>query len=429
MKVETSIQYVDDAQALDVYQVALMNEQEKHLSMIHARCNKKNCHVKKSPASPTHTPRGFVLYDVVMTKGATVAKGEEGRIQLTAHYTHSLSPYPAEVTQKDQQYAEYYDAHLWPSPYTTDTQTTTLKCPSKDILSYSEQNPVKKSATKVTYGPYTQTKPYASTFGSLKVHFHIHAPFLTLTNVVKEIEVSMWGQVSVEEVYDLSHTGAKLKGGFSRLDYQYRHQGAAFSELRATLPKAADHVYYRDIIGNITTSRLRPTKTHKELELKPRFPIFGGWKTQWYMGYTLPSSTVMVRNGNEYNMVMEFSTPIKEATVDALTLKVILPEGAKNIRIHLPFQVDAQSETKRYTYLDSTLYGRPVLIVQKKNLIPEHNVPFKVTFDFDSNMMWHEPLLLVAAYFVFFLVCVVLLRLDVSLSMAKSSTKTKTKTE
>ena len=34
------------------------------------------------------------------------------------------------------------------------------------------------------------------------------------------IEVSHWGNVAVEETIDLRHTGATLKGPFSRYDYQ-----------------------------------------------------------------------------------------------------------------------------------------------------------------------------------------------------------------
>jgi len=26
-----------------------------------------------------------------------------------------------------------------------------------------------------------------------------------------------------------------------------------------------------------------------ELELRPRFPLFGGWKTNYYIGYNIPS--------------------------------------------------------------------------------------------------------------------------------------------
>lgn len=37
------------------------------------------------------------------------------------------------------------------------------------------------------------------------------------------IEVSHWGNIAVEETLDVLHTGAKLKGPFSRYDYQREH--------------------------------------------------------------------------------------------------------------------------------------------------------------------------------------------------------------
>jgi len=41
--------------------------------------------------------------------------------------------------------------------------------------------------------------------------------------MTRVIEVSHWGNIAVEETYDLAHSGAVLKGPFSRYDYQ-RHQ-------------------------------------------------------------------------------------------------------------------------------------------------------------------------------------------------------------
>jgi len=41
--------------------------------------------------------------------------------------------------------------------------------------------------------------------------------------MTRVIEVSHWGNIAVEETYDLVHSGAVLKGPFSRYDYQ-RHQ-------------------------------------------------------------------------------------------------------------------------------------------------------------------------------------------------------------
>jgi oligosaccharyltransferase complex subunit alpha (ribophorin I) len=45
----------------------------------------------------------------------------------------------------------------------------------------------------------------------MKLHFENNKPFLTATSVSKDIEVSHWGNVAVDELYELRHDGAKLK--------------------------------------------------------------------------------------------------------------------------------------------------------------------------------------------------------------------------
>jgi len=34
-----------------------------------------------------------------------------------------------------------------------------------------------------------------------------------------------------------------------------------------------------------------------ELELRPRFPLFGGWKTNYYIGYNVPSYQYLYHTG------------------------------------------------------------------------------------------------------------------------------------
>lgn len=36
--------------------------------------------------------------------------------------------------------------------------------------------------------------------------------------------------------------------------------------------------------GNISTSTVRPHKEYVELELRPRFPLFGGWQSSYILG-------------------------------------------------------------------------------------------------------------------------------------------------
>ncbi len=67
--------------------------------------------------------------------------------------------------------------------------------------------------------------------------------------------------------------------------------------LQTLLPAAARDIYYRDEIGNISTSHLREMDDSVELELRPRFPLFGGWKTHYYIGYNVPSYQYLYNSG------------------------------------------------------------------------------------------------------------------------------------
>lgn len=41
---------------------------------------------------------------------------------------------------------------------------------------------------------------------------------------------------------------------------------------------------FRDMNGNISTSNVRTHKDYIEVELKPRFPLFGGWRSSYTLG-------------------------------------------------------------------------------------------------------------------------------------------------
>lgn len=84
-----------------------------------------------------------------------------------------------------------------------------------------------------------------------------HLPIIpTNTLCTSEIEVSHWGNVAFEEFLEVQHAGAKLKGGFSRFDFQGKRCPAAFQGFVALLPHGARNIYYRDQIGNISNSEV-----------------------------------------------------------------------------------------------------------------------------------------------------------------------------
>ena len=69
------------------------------------------------------------------------------------------------------------------------------------------------------------------------IHFENNAPFLSVANLLRHIEVSHWGNIAVEETLDVYHGGAKLKGSFSRFEYQREHSGvSSIKSFKVRLP-------------------------------------------------------------------------------------------------------------------------------------------------------------------------------------------------
>ena len=79
------------------------------------------------------------------------------------------------------------------------------------------------------------------------------------------------GQHCCQEILDVPHAGAILKGAFSRYDFQRENSGvSSVKNFKTVLPASASVVYYRDVIGNISTSALRQMDDAVELDLRPR---------------------------------------------------------------------------------------------------------------------------------------------------------------
>jgi len=115
---------------------------------------------------------------------------------------------------------------------------------------------------------------------------------------------------------------------------------------------------------------------------------------------------------SELNEFSQMADP--DIVIDELVINVILPEGVKDIKTHLPFEVDSEARDIHFTYLDT--YGRPVLIIRKKNVVAEHNLNFQVTYRFSRLSMLLEPILLIGFYFMFFVFAMLYVRLNLSIS-------------
>jgi oligosaccharyltransferase complex subunit alpha (ribophorin I) len=148
-----------------------------------------------------------------------------------------------------------------------------------------------------------------------------------------------------------------LKGHFSRIDHQktkhFRQPAPqVLSDFALHLPPHIKNPYYYDIIGNVSTSNFRPTppaaskrisarsaalggKGGEEslLELRPRYPILGGWNYTFTVGWDADLGDVLKKgeSSGEYVLGVPFLTGLEDVAVDEVEFVVVLPEGASYV--------------------------------------------------------------------------------------------------
>jgi len=233
------------------------------------------------------------------------------------------------------------------------------------------------------------------------------------------VEVSHWGNIAIEYFSKIYNSGATLKGEFGRVSYN-KHNPAngktAVKQLYAEIPYHAWGAFYYDEIGNISTSRAWRDSKDKvvKLGLEPRFPILGGWKTTFNLGYNLPPQKFLYQNitSGKYVLKQLFYIDLHELVSEDYTLKVILPEGAYDISADLPFEIEEQLTSTTFSYLDTI--GRPTLIFKKSLVAQYHNQYFHINYRLDANNQLRKGFLLFSVFFSFFIILITVNRLELS---------------
>ncbi|GMY28953.1 dolichyl-diphosphooligosaccharide--protein glycosyltransferase subunit 1A-like [Fagus crenata] len=404
--------------------LAIPDNQAKNLAYLTATSNEGKGKVKGSAISfpvevvhPKGMPPALTFYSVSLPKG--LGKGDTFTLDVLAVYTHALRPFPEEITQADIQLVVFSETAHYLSPYAVKFQSLSVKLPEARIESYTKIENMKIHGSEIKYGPYENLPPFSYT--PIGVHFEANQPFVVAQELVREIEISHWGNVQVTEHYNLIHGGARSKGEFSRLDYQARpfvRGASAFRRLVAKLPPRAHSVYYRDEIGNISTSNLWGDSKKTELEIEPRYPMFGGWRTAFTIGYGLPLQDFLFQAEGRRYLNISFGCPMNEVVIETLIVKVVLPEGSTDISVFAPFPVKQWQETK-FSHLD--IVGRPVTVLEKNNVVPEHNQHFQVYYKFISLSMLMEPLMLISGIFLLFVSGIIYMHADLSISKSSPS--------
>ncbi|KAG6378556.1 Ribophorin I-domain-containing protein [Boletus reticuloceps] len=198
--------------------------------------------------------------------------------------THATYPYPTYAAQADPQLLKYDTDLFVLSPYATLVQRTKIKSSSSEIPSYSTPEgidefvgdaSVTKSGATITYGPYHNVASSTNAEFLFKHQQPISAqynhghPVLEVMKLQRSVEISHWGSnLNIED-----------------------------SLISAMLALCLTNAYFYDMNGNVSTSHLRQTPSvprgskaiqHSIFEMRPRYPLLGGWNYSFTLGFDTP---------------------------------------------------------------------------------------------------------------------------------------------
>jgi len=192
----------------------------EHIAILQAAATaegrrKKKTHVplEVKPTELPNTPNGAKLFSIALHK--PLKSSEKAVLEVIYTVTHSLEPFPAEISQSEPQYVYYRDSAVLLSPYHVAEQITYIKMPNRKVESYTRVDPTKHAGTELKYGHYHDQPSYS--FSPIIVHFENNNPFAVVEELVRVLEISHWGNLQVTEHYKIKHGGARHKGVFSRL--------------------------------------------------------------------------------------------------------------------------------------------------------------------------------------------------------------------
>lgn len=164
------------------------------------------------PTEQPDAPNDTGYYRVTFI--SPLGPGETVSLEVLYILTHSLEPFPVEITQSESQLVYYHDSAVILSPYHVKQQTTFIKTPSTRVESFTSIEPANRAGKEIKYGPYENRASYSYT--PVIIHFENNSPFAVVEELVREIEISHWGSLQITENYRLTHGGARHKGVFSR---------------------------------------------------------------------------------------------------------------------------------------------------------------------------------------------------------------------
>ena len=283
--------------------------------------------------------------------------GASSTVRVSTVAGNLLVPLPAQVLELEKQFVYFSWKLIVESPHHSDQQLTTVVLPPGALLeNASPLERMQVAEGRLTLGPFSAEEVLALKNEQVHLHFSHNHPMPYLGTVAKRVEVSHLGAaVSVHEAVTLVNAAAGLKGEFNRVPYTHmkfsRDGSSPFAvdhtvmDMGAVVPFEAVNIHYRDVIGNISSSTARRVSEDgvkfTYVQVAPRFPLLGGWKSEFEFSYDLPSTSVLFEENRRkiFLLTVPLSHGFPHLFANEQKVSVVLPAGASDISVSTKKQI------------------------------------------------------------------------------------------
>ena len=219
-----------DLEPIDNYDYIIFKNYSKFLLTINVDSN--NCHPEIKKLNDNE------IYEYYKITFEPLNQNEEITITVNEHYFNSFIFLPEKITLKQDQKMLYKQTLNFLSSYLTKNQKTEIFFEKKNIrlINYTNENST-LTENGLEYKIRVNIKPYETI--PFTIHYINNDPYVIINKAYISYKISHWGNIEVNQQFNIENIGAKLDGEFDRNDYDPTNiKGGrnAFTQLEAELP-------------------------------------------------------------------------------------------------------------------------------------------------------------------------------------------------
>ncbi|SBS83073.1 dolichyl-diphosphooligosaccharide--protein glycosyltransferase subunit 1, putative [Plasmodium ovale curtisi] len=396
------------------------------------------------------------VYEIYLNK--KLEKGEKVFLEISYALGQPYYPFPVDINLVEKQNVLFYFSSKILLPYSVE-QGEEIKislCKNCTIVQIEDSNFL-KGLEKISNDTYVKkNKKEKDNLTSFSLGTKILFYFILDNNlgyfekVIKEIKISQLGFIYEKEEYILKNNSAKIKK-FDRYllsDYENKYtsedvvttnESSIIYTMQSKLNYDIFEYNYFDDIGKIYLIRGDEFYDKKKkiyiikFDLKPRYPLLGGWKIHFFNSFYHYSNLFKIKNKkNYYAYKIDIAPSIKSFYIKELNIKISLPPYSKSISLSNRYNNVHINMSKKKEWLDFFSF-RNVIEIQLKNFLPQFEednyenffVVYKYHF---ANIFW-KPLLIILISFVVILLLYLLKGLSLNFNTERENLAEKEENE